>query len=55
MIQKLNDKDLLNAYTKAIRLVDIDHYFVYLLEEEVKRRNNLNQGFILFIYERGKK
>ncbi|MBO1511487.1 sporulation histidine kinase inhibitor Sda [Metabacillus bambusae] len=48
MIQKLSDKDLMYAYSKAITLNDIDKYFVYLLKEEVKRRYYFDKGLISY-------
>ena len=37
-MEKLSDKELLEAYDKAVKL-DLDWNFIKLLEEEIKRRN----------------
>lgn len=48
MLQKITDQLLINVYAKAITL-KLDSHFVYLLEEEINRRN-----LSLMKYETGK-
>lgn len=40
MIKRLNNQILLDSYVKAKEL-ELDFYFIFLLEEEIQRRNIL--------------